>query len=143
MNIQEILYNVHLKSYYIAETKKKEIPELCQIQTSPDNNDILIMYLRSAKERLLAYMRKRLISVQWDEEALHITSDRDNAQEMGQSLDNAITDYLTEEVLYRWLCDTYPKLADKTAVEEKLDYVKTCIHSLAPLVSRRATTMGI
>lgn len=143
MRKQEVLDKVHTRTYYIAESKKGEIPNLAFSQTSSDNNDILTDYLDSLVQRLTGYMTKRLLQVEWDGETLKVTTNRDNADEMAQALDKAITDYMVEELVARWMEDTFPKMADRRLAEERLDYVKDCVCALAPNVRRRATNLGV
>ena len=143
MNRQNVINKVYTRTYYLAEGKKEEMPSLATMQASQDNNDILSDYLESAMDRVKAYIEKRLPSVSWVDDTLLVESNRENAEEMIQRLDRAIEDYLVEELVYRWVSDNQPKMADPSLPEQRLDYVKTCVTSLAPNVRRRATTMGI
>lgn len=143
MNKQDVINKVHTRTYYIAESKKREMPDLAIMQTSSDNSDILSDYIDAAVEELMAYMQKRLLEVEWDGESLKVTSSRDKAELMLIQLDKAIADYLVEELCYRWVSDTFPKLTNESLREKKLDYVKDIVCSLAPRIRRRATTMGV
>lgn len=51
MNRQKIIDKVYIRTYYLAEGKKEEMPSLAMMQASPDNNDILSDYLESAMDR--------------------------------------------------------------------------------------------
>lgn len=143
MNKQEVLSKVHTRTYYIAETKKREMPDLALMQTSSDNSDILSDYMDAAVEELKAYMEKRLLGVEWDGETLKVTSERPKSDLMLIQLDKAIADYMVEELTSRWIGDSFPQLADFKMRDKKLDYVKNVVCSLAPKVRRRATTMGV
>lgn len=143
MNREEILKKVHTRTYYLAESKKSEIPELAFMQTSADNTDILNEYLDAAIDEMKSYMNKRLVSFEWEGDVITVESKRDKADVMTQGLDKAMADYLVEETIYRWTSDTFPKFADRDLRDKKLDNLKDIVCSLAPIVRRRATTMGV
>lgn len=143
MNREEILKKVHTRTYYLAESKKSEIPELAFMQTSADNTDILNDYLDAAIDEMKSYMNKRLVSFEWEGDVITVESKRDKADVMTQGLDKAMADYLVEETIYRWTSDTFPKFADRDLRDKKLDNLKDIVCSLAPIVRRRATTMGV
>ena len=143
MNREEIIKKVHTRTYYLAESKKSEIPELAFMQTSEDNTDILNDYLDAAIDEMKAYMNKRLVSFEWEGDVITVESKRDKTDLMTQSLDKAMADYLVEETIYRWASDTFPKFADRELRDKKLDNLKDVVCSLAPIVRRRATTMGV
>lgn len=144
MNKQSIIDKVHTRTYYLAESKKKEMPDLAFMQTSSDNADILSDYMDAAIDEIKSYMEKRLISFSWSEDdVITVTSERDKADLMTERLDKAMSDYLVEELVYRWASDTFPRFSDSKVRDEKLDNLKDIICSLAPNVRRRATTMGI
>ena len=143
MNKTEVLNKVHIKTFYIGESKKADNPNIALIQTSADNTDILNDYFSRYMNELAGYMNKRLIDFSWDGETLSVQSSREKKDEMIQVLDNAISDYLAERMVFQWLLDNNVEVNNPPLYEELLDKVKTYIAALSPNVRRRATTMGV
>ena len=143
MNKTEVLNKVHTKTFYIGESKKADNPNIALIQTSDENSDILSDYFNRYMNELTGYMHKRLIDFSWDGDTLTIQSPREKKDEMVKVLDNAISDYLTERLVFQWFMDNNVEVNNPPLYEELLDKVKTYIATLSPNVRRRATTMGV
>ena len=129
MDKKAILDKVYTRTYYIGESRKRENIDASIIQACEDNSDIL-------------YSQKRLVKVVMNEETIEVTSERVKNEELKECLENLVSDYLAEYVLFRWLSDNGYGISPE-GVSNALENVKDCICALAPKVRRRAANMGI
>lgn len=142
MDKKAILDKVYTRTYYIGESRKRENIDASIIQACEDNSDILEDYFKSALNELNFYSQKRLVQVVMNEETIEVTSERVKNEELKECLENLVSDYLAEYVLFRWLSDNGYGISPE-GVSNALENVKDCICALAPKVIRRAANMGI
>lgn len=144
LDIQNIIKQVHIRTYYIAEKKKKEDPSIAFIQTSTDNDDILSVYINIALNDLEGKMIKRLNHLIFDIEAgvIEIKSNQKKADSIIAILEKAITNYVIEFVIFSWLKDVANELANPMIYLEKMNLIDKYISMLSPTPRRRSTDLA-
>lgn len=143
-DINAILGMVHTRTFYLAERKKKEDSSLAFIQSSEDDKDALMDFLSSAVNEIKGMMVERTLSFSLNIEngIFEVSSGRKKADQIIPLLEKAVEDCIVESILFSWVKDTAPELADYSTLQSKIGEVDKYISMLSPLPRRRPTDLA-
>lgn len=111
----ELQQQINLKNFYMGEAAKRKDADADTLQSSNDDNELFVMFLKRALNELISAVALRFSSITYniDNEFIEI-----NFETTGKSrnhllpmLKQAITDYLVNELLMHWLQLRQPIMA--------------------------------
>ena len=104
---EELQQQADLKSYYMGEAAKRKDNDADTIQSSTDEKELFVMFLKRALNELTAAVALRFSSINYkvENEFIEITFEtHDNTRShLLPMLKQAITDHLANEILLHWL----------------------------------------
>lgn len=111
----ELQQQIDLRNYYMGESAKRKEPDADTIQSSKDDEELLLMFaVRAANELVTAVaLRFPYIAFKAEEEYLSFTFEN-KANSRGHilpMLQQAITDYIVNEAAMQWLLLRQPQMA--------------------------------
>lgn len=108
----ELQQQTNLKSFYMGEAAKRKDADADTLQSSTDENELFVMFLKKALNELVSAVALRFSSITYniEEDFIEITFDTpDNSRaHLLPMLQQSITDHLVNELLINWLQLRYP-----------------------------------
>lgn len=111
----ELQQQADLKNFYMGEAAKRKDYDADTLQSSTDDKELFVMFLKRALNELVATVALRFSSINYNvgDEYIEIKFDTpDNKRaHLVPMLKQAITDYLVNELLMHWLHLREPMMA--------------------------------
>ena len=111
----ELQQQADLKNFYMGEAVKRKDADADTLQSSTDEQELFVMFLKRALNELTSAVALRFSSITYNIDNEHVelsfeTPD-DSRAHLLPMLKQAITDYLVNEILMHWLQLRQPVMA--------------------------------
>ena len=111
----ELQHQIDLRNYYMGESAKRKDKDADTIQSSKDDEDLLMMFVQRACNELVTAVALRFPSIDYTVEEKNIVFEfvtHDNSRSyLLPMLYRAIRDYLVNEATMHWLLLRRPEMA--------------------------------
>ncbi len=111
----ELQQQINLKNFYMGEAAKRKDADADTLQSSNDDNELFVMFLKRALNELISAVALRFSSITYniDNEFIEISFETGgkSRKHLLPMLKQAITDYLVNELLMHWLQLRQPIMA--------------------------------
>ena len=111
----ELQQQINLRNHYMGDAAKRRDADADTIQSSNDDEELLLEFTHRACNELVTAVALRFPSIGYsiDESEITITfeSNENNRAHLLPMLKQSITDYLTNEVILHWLLLRQPSMA--------------------------------
>lgn len=111
----ELQQQTDLKNYYLGEALKRKDADADTLQSSTDDKELFVMFLKRALNELISAVALRFSSVTYNinDEYVEITFDTANNRRahLQPILKQSIINYLVNEMIMHWLHLKYPAMA--------------------------------
>lgn len=111
----ELLQQINLKNYYMGESAKRKEIDADTIQSSKDEKELFSMFASQACNTLVTAVAFRIPKINFSNNTNEITfmfeADENCHIQMLPMLQQAILDYLTNEINMQWLLHRQPQMA--------------------------------
>ena len=111
----ELQQQIDLRNYYIGDSAKRKDPDADTIQSSKDDEELLLMFAHKAANELVTAVALRFPDIAYEVEKEYISFNfetKDNSRRhLLPMLRQGILDYLVNEVTMQWLLLRQPQMA--------------------------------
>ena len=111
----ELQQQIDLRNYYMGESAKRKDKDADTIQSSKDDEELLLMLIKTACNELVTAVALRFPSISYtiDERSIIFTFDTETAcrEDIIEMLRLSIIDYLVNEAIMQWLLLRRPEKA--------------------------------
>ena len=145
-----LLQQIHLRNYYMGETAKRKDNDADTIQSSKDDEDLLLTFIHTACNELVTAVALRFpfISYTIDEENIifEFETPGNIRSHLLPMLQRATADYLVNEATMHWLLLRRPEMA-KNCISVRTELCSNVLFTFAKLyntqkIRRRATDLA-
>ncbi len=110
-----LLHDVHLKNHYMGEAAKRQNIDADIIQSSPDDEELLLSFARRACNSIAASLAMRFPKIEYEINESYISftfeNEKPDSEHLIPLLTQALSDYLVNETTLHWLLLRQPAMA--------------------------------
>jgi hypothetical protein len=146
----ELQQQIDLKNFYMGESAKRKDKDADTIQSSKDDEDLLLTFIHTACNELVTAVALRFpfISYTIDEENIifEFETPGNRRSHLLPMLQRATADYLVNEATMHWLLLRHPEMA-KSCISVRTELCSNVLFTFAKLyntqkIRRRATDLA-
>lgn len=124
----ELQQQIDLTNFYMGESAKRKDPDADTIQSSKDDEELLIMFAKRACNELVTAVALRFPSISCSVDNRYIILELETCKEIRKDilpiLKQAMSDYIANEVTMLWLLTRQPQMAQTSIASKEILYMK-------------------